>query len=202
VNLAKEPEKSFPGITWDRLSDAGFGVVNTAGGVTGDPNKSSSWDAWGISCTRCHSSAIDTNNVVAGSSPPEYNAPTGMSRHHSNLTTFDIAAGSGVCSDSRFTAQPQCDAAGAAWVTSCSVAGVCSNPAYETSGTCALNGGTWTKYDQQALCTGAGATWYTSSCNVAGVCNTLNPAHATQALCTAAGGQWAAATDVVRCLDP
>jgi 5-methylcytosine-specific restriction endonuclease McrA len=201
VNLVKEPEKSFPGITWDRLSDAGFGVVNTAGAVTGDPNKSSSWDTWGIACSRCHSSAIDTSNVVAGSNPPEYNAPAGMSRHHSNLTTFDIASAAGVCTDSRFTAQAQCDAVGAAWLTACSVAGLCSNPAYTTSGTCALNGGTWTKYDTQALCTGAGGTWSTSSCNVAGVCNTLNPAHSTQALCEGAGGQWASASDVVRCID-
>jgi len=243
VNTAKEPEKSFPGIAWARTGPAVFGQVNTAGGVTGDPSKSSSWDVWGISCTRCHSSAVDNGTfsscsgltqatctttllgtwnsstlLCTGGTPPitaaictanggtvVSSSPTGMSSHHSNLTSFDVGAGSGICSDSRFTAQAQCDAAGGAWLTACSLAGVCSNIAYTTSGTCALGGGTWTKYDQQAACTTAAGTWYaisnTIACSVAGVCNTINPAHNTSALCTAAGGQWAAATDIVRCLD-
>src|SRR5262249_42894063 len=46
--LLKEPEKSFPGITWPRTADATFGLVNLSGGVTGDANKYGSWDAWGI----------------------------------------------------------------------------------------------------------------------------------------------------------
>ena len=200
VNTAKEPEKSFPGITWARTSDAGFGMVNLAGGVTGDPNRSSSWDNFGISCPRCHSSAVDNATGTPPGTPP-FTAPTGMSSHHSTLTAADVATGAGYCTDSRFTAQAQCDAVGAAWLTACSVAGVCSNLAYTTSGTCLAGGGTWTKYDTQALCQGALATWYTSSCNVAGICNTLNPAHSTQVLCEGAGGQWAAATDIVRCLD-
>jgi len=194
----KEPELSFPGITWDRNSNAGFGVVNLSGGVVNDPNQYASWDQYGIVCTRCHSSAIDTTTGTG--SPAQYSAPAGMSSHHSSLTTFDVSSGGGVCTDSRFTAQAQCDAAGAAWLTACSVAGVCSAPAYTTSGTCLANGGTWTKYDTSATCTAAGGTFYTSSCSLAGVCNTLNPAHSTQTLCEAAGGQWAAASDVVRCL--
>jgi hypothetical protein len=236
VNTAKEPEKSFPGIVWARTGPAVFGQVNTAGAVTGDPNRSSSWDVWGISCTRCHSSAVENTSYsscsgltqatctslggtwsstgftcsgapitlavcTANGGLPVRSSPAGQSSHHSNLTAFDIGSGSGVCSDSRFTAQAQCDAAGGAWLTACSVAGACSNPAYTTSGACQAGGGAWTKYDTSAACTGAGGTWYTSSCNVAGVCNTLDPAHSTQALCEGAGGQWAAATDVVRCLD-
>jgi Carboxypeptidase regulatory-like domain/PKD domain len=198
VNTTKEPEKSFPGITWDRNADAGFGQVNLAGGVTGDANKSASWDQFGIMCSRCHSSAVD--NATNGGVPP-FTAPTGMSSHHSALTATDSASGAGYCSDSRFTAQAQCDASGAAWLTACSIAGVCANPAYATSGSCLAGASVWTKYDTQATCTGAGKTWAVSSCNVAGICNTLNPAHSTQTLCEAAGGQWAAATDVVRCLD-
>lgn len=200
VNTAKEPEKSFPGITWARTSDAGFGVVNLAGGVTGDANRSSSWDNYGIVCSRCHSSAVDNATGTPPGTPP-FTAAAGMSSHHSNLTAADVASGGGYCTDSRYTAQPQCDGAGAAWLTACSVAGVCSNVTYTTSGTCAAGGGTWTRYDTQAACTGAGATWYTSSCNLAGICNTLNPAHSTQTLCETAGGQWAAATDIIRCLD-
>jgi len=242
VNAAKEPAKSFgASLVWDRLGPAGFGQVNTAGGVTGDANKSSSWDVWGISCTRCHSSAVDNATIAScsglaqatctglggiWSGPTNFtcsgapitaavctanggtvvnSSPTGMSSHHSNLTSFDVAASAGICSDFRFTAQTQCDAAGGAWLTACSIAGVCSNPIYTTSGTCVLGGGTWTKYDTQAACTTATGTWYaisnTVACSVAGVCNTINPAHNTQALCNAAGGQWAAATDIVRCLD-
>ena len=34
-----------------------------------------------------------------------------------------------------------CDAAGGAWLTACSIAGVCSNPAYTYSGACAAGGG-------------------------------------------------------------
>ncbi len=195
----KDPELSFPGITWDRSSNAGFGVVNLSGGVANDPNKYASWDQYGIVCTRCHSSAIDTTTGTG--SPAQYSAPAGMSSHHSTLTASDVSSGAGYCSDSRFTAQAQCDAAGAAWLTACSIAGACSAPAYTTSGSCLANGGSWTKYDTAVACTTAGGTFYTSSCNLAGVCNTLNPAHSTQALCEAAGGQWAAASDIVRCLD-
>jgi len=236
VNTAKEPEKSFPGITWARTAPAVFGQVNTAGGVTGDANQSSSWDNWGIVCTRCHSSAVDNSTIASCSGLDQptctglggtwsataltcsgapitipactgaggtvvSSSPTGMSSHHSNLTSFDVASAAGICSDFRFTAQAQCDAAGGAWLTACSVAGVCSNLAYTTSGTCVGGGGVWTKYDTQVACTAASATWYTSTgCNVAGVCNTINPAHNTQALCEGAGGQWAAASDIVRCL--
>jgi PKD repeat protein len=198
INGLKEPETSFPGITWDRNSNAGAGVVNLSGGVLNDPNKYASWDVYGIACSRCHSSAVD-NTSNGGVAP--YNSPTGMSSHHSNLTAADVASGAGYCTDPRFTAQAQCDAAGAAWLTACSVAGVCSNPAYTTSGTCAANGGTWTKYDTSGACTGGGGTFYTSSCNLAGICNDLDPTHNTQLLCEGAGGQWAAASDIIRCLD-
>src|SRR5262245_20978977 len=215
LNTAKEPEKSFPGISWARTGPAVFGQVSTAGAVTGDSNQTASWDNYGIVCTRCHSSAVENTSFsscsgltqatctglggtwsatgftcsgapitlsvcTANGGTPTYSSPAGQSSHHSNLTAFDVASGSGVCTDSRFTAQAQCDAAGGAWVTACSIAGVCSNPAFTTSGTCFLGGGTWTKYDTAAACTGAGGTFFTSSCNVAGVCNTLNPAHKTQ----------------------
>jgi len=171
-NLAKHPEKSFPGITWDRNSDAGFGVVNLSGGVTGDGNRYASWDYWGIACSRCHSSAVD--NTTNGGVPP-YSSPAGMSSHHSVLTSPD--AGSGYCTDSRFTAQTQCTAAGGTWLTACS-------------------NGTSTS---QAACETAGATWYIPVCSIAGICN--NPLFTTQAACEGAGSQWAAASDVVRCLD-
>ncbi len=215
-NLAKLPERMIPGITWDRNSDAPFGVVNLSSGVTGDANRYASWDYWGIACSRCHSSAVD--NTTNGGVPP-YSAPTGMSSHHSVLTSPD--AGSGYCTDSRFTLQAQCTAAGGTWLTACS-------------------NGTSTS---QATCEGAGAVWYIPSCNMAGICNNplfttqasceanncsdplyttqatcetnvcSDPLYTTQPTCLANGGtwaprgvwtlvrQWAAATDVIRCED-
>jgi hypothetical protein len=59
LQSTKEPEKSFPGITWDGVSAAVTGQVNFASGVTGDTNKMASWDQFGIMCSRCHISVID-----------------------------------------------------------------------------------------------------------------------------------------------
>ena len=179
-NLAKEPEKSFPGITWDRNSNAGFGVVNLSGGVNGDPNKYASWDYWGIACARCHSSAVD--NTTNGGVPP-FSSPTGMSSHHSLMTAPDVASGSGYCTDTRFTAQPQCDGAGAAWLTACSVAGVCSMSQYSTSGSCLAGTGIWTRYDTQALCLNNGGTWFAQGC-------VGDATLTTQATCQGAGKTW------------
>jgi predicted CXXCH cytochrome family protein len=179
-NLAKEPEKSFPGITWDRNTNAPPNVVNLSGGVLNDPNKYASWDYWGIVCARCHSSAVD--NTTNGGVPP-YSAPAGMSSHHSNLTTADSASGAGYCTESRFTAQTQCDAAGGAWLTACSLAGVCSNPSFTTSGTCVGGGGVWTKYDTQLLCLSNGQTWYGTGC-------VGDATLTTQAACLGASKTW------------
>jgi hypothetical protein len=205
LNAAKEPEKSFPGITWLRTADATADVVNMSGGVTGDSSKYSSWDVWGITCNRCHNAAIDPSNPVSGSSPTQYNAPGGMSTHNNGMTGFD-AGTSGYCTDARWTAQAQCSTAGGAWLTACSKPGACSNVLYTTSGTCVAGGGTWTVYADQTTCQNNGGTWPTASngngsCSLAGVCNDLDPTHNTSALCVAAGAQWAAITDVVRCLD-
>jgi hypothetical protein len=140
----KEPEQSYPGITWTREADATFGVISLSGGISGDPNKLASWDLFGVTCARCHGSAVDTLNVVAGSVPPEYNAPAGMSRHHNSLT----GATGNQCTDIRFTAQTQCEAAGATWIpasgtASCSVPGICStlDPADNTSALCTAHAG-------------------------------------------------------------
>jgi PKD repeat protein len=201
VNTAKEPEKSFPGITWDRNTDAGFGVVNLAGGVSGDANRYSSWDAWGITCSRCHTSVVD-NATPDPNNPGTFLAPTGMGRHHSDLTTFDVSTSGdrGYCTDSRFTAATQCFNAGAEWFTACSKPGACTDGVSTTRQSCVAGGGTWTIYNTSALCTAGGGSWpAASSCTVAGVCN--NPAYTDQTSCTANGAQWAAVTDVIRCED-
>jgi hypothetical protein len=181
----KEPETSFPGITWDRNTAAGFGVVNLSGGVSGDPNKYSSWDVWGISCTRCHSSAIDTTTGNT-STPPQYSAPAGMSTHHSNLTAPD--AGGGVCTDTRWTAEAQCTANGGSWLTACSVnptAAVCTTSATTQAACVAPN--TWVS--APGWCSNAFFTDQTS-CTSNGTCN--NALYSTQATCTAGSGTWTA----------
>ena len=113
INLTKDPEKSFPGISWDPVNHTGY--VNLKGGVTGDSNNFSSWDYWGVSCTRCHSSAVD--NTTNGGVPP-FSAPAGMSSHHNNVTATDIS--SGACTDVRFTSEAVCTSSGGQWITACS----------------------------------------------------------------------------------
>lgn len=44
-------------------------------------------------------------------------------------------------------------------VGSCSLSGVCSNPAYTTPDSCIASGATWTDYDTQAVCEAEGYTW-------------------------------------------
>ena len=207
LQVNKEPHRSFlaeapagsnpvtgtPSIVWDGVSDAVDGQVSLAPGAPYN-TKMASWDAWGITCSRCHSS------MVSGG--------TGTSSHHSALTSPD--AGSGYCTDTRFTAQAPCDVAGAAWLTACSVAGSCSNPTFTTSGSCALGSGTWTAYTAQAACTTAGGTWQVPAvaCSIPGVCN--DPVMTTALDCTGtvASGplaglvrEWKATTDVIRCQD-
>ncbi len=267
----KEPEKSFPGITWDGVTDAVAGQVNLAPGAP-FTEKMASWDEFGISCARCHNSAVDmsggacdlacttqsvceratnatspgpgcggvwnlglgvcekpagtafpnyifatfptTCTAVAGSfaNVPPFPAPVGMSTHHNDLTgpTVGSSGTGGYCTDPRFSGQTQCDEVGAAWLTSCSVPGSCSLPAFTTSGTCFLGGGTWTKNNSTTLCTTAGGTWSVPAvtCSILGVCN--DPAMLTSATCTgtvATGAltglvrQWKATTDIIRCED-
>ncbi len=250
--------------------DAVDGQVNLAPGAPYNTTMAS-WDVWGISCTRCHSSAVDlsggpctlacsdaitcaratnstspgpgcggtwnvglaicekpvgtafpsytftslpaTCTAVAGSlvSGPPFPAPLGQSTHHNDLTGPTVSATGGYCTDPRFTAQTQCDAAGAAWLNACSIAGSCSNPAFTTSGTCFLGAGTWTPNNTTGLCATAGGTWSIptgATCTVAGVCN--DPAMLTSGTCTGTvvSGpltglvrQWKAATDIIRCED-
>lgn len=226
-NLAKEPEKSFPGITWDGATLNTTGKVNLAGGVSGDTNKYASWDLFGISCTRCHGSAIE--NTSNGGVRP-FTAPVGMSTHHSNLTATDyqsacsVAGGTatcvanggvifyGVCTDSRFgiiagqamsVSKTTCETAGNTNVEPAPGSGFgvwltpCSNDNYGDQASCQANGGTW--------------TLPTASCSVAGLCNNIaGGPYTDQASCIAAplancpGGvtcQWAAATNLAGCLD-
>ena len=183
INAIKEPERSFPGITWDRNTHAGFGVVNMSGGVTGDANKYASFDAWGITCSRCHSSAVD--NSTNGGVPP-FSAPTAMSSHHSNMTVPDFPA---ACTVSGQRSESACMAAGGTWNYGyCTDSRFLIGTSFAASRTACQAGpepaagmgvGVWitpcsdNNYGSQASCQAAGATWTlgTSSCSLPGVCN-------------------------------
>ncbi len=54
INTNKEPEVSYPGVSWDGVLNSGVGSVNLAGGVSGDAKQIASWDRFGIQCSRCH----------------------------------------------------------------------------------------------------------------------------------------------------
>lgn len=214
-NLAKEPEKSFPGITWDGVTLNTTGKVNLAGNVSGDTNKFASWDQFGIQCSRCHYSAVD--NTSNGGNLP-FSAPANMSTHHNNLTGATFPSGSsggvtyyGFCTDSRFLLSASNVAASK---TACETAGGTNIPPAPGAGL-----GKWitpcsdNNYASQASCEGAGATWSlgTASCTVAGLCNNIaGGPYTTSAACLAApladcpGGvtcQWANATDINSCND-
>ena len=187
----KEPHKSFlaeapvgsnpvtgtPSIVWDGLSDAVAGQVNLAPGAPFN-TKTASWDVWGISCTRCHGSAID--NTTNGGVPP-MTAPAGRSTHHSDMTGPE--AGGGYCTNPDWNSLATCTPAGGDWLTACSDAGVCSNPLFTTSSTCSTGGGTWTAYTTQALCLGALKTWNGTGC-------IGDATKTTQAACETAARVW------------
>jgi len=71
LQTTKDPERTFPGISWEATANP-TGKVKLASGITGDTNPYSSWDQWGIQCSRCHGS----QNVTT---------PTDL-RHHPNMT--------------------------------------------------------------------------------------------------------------------
>ncbi len=188
-NAKKHPESDFPGISWTGTADAATGKVKLGGGVAGDANVLSSWDQWGISCSRCHHSAVDD----ASAATPPYTAPTGMSSHHNNLTSPNI--NSGACSDARWTNEAPCTAAGATFMTACSVnptAGVCTVAAATQTACAAVTGATWVAaasgwcsnafYTDKASCEAAG--FPTKYVWTAGWCKTADA----QTACTGGTG--------------
>lgn len=180
LRTTRLPERVFPGVTWDGVSAPVTGQVNLASGITGDTNKMSSFDQFGILCSRCHSSAVD--NSSNGGVPP-FSAPTGMSSHHSNLTSAD--AGSGYCSDSRFSSQANCTDPANYWPDS----------AHPGAGYPGIPVGTWITpcsddvTATQAACNAAGKTWRVSTCSVGGgTCS--NSAYTTATDCAANNATW------------
>jgi len=224
ASSTREPEKSFHGITWDGVTDAVSGQVNLKGSVSGDSNLSSSWDGFGIVCSRCHSSAIYRDST----NPYNFSSPESMSSHHSNLTAADFPAS---CTVSGKRDQTSCEAAAGVWYY-----GYCTDsrflaggvPAATARTNCETAGGsnippapgvplgTWVTpctinlFATQSDCTGGGGAWNlpASTCSVAGLCN--DPAMTSAGTCvgTVSGGpldglvrQWKDATDIIRCDD-
>ncbi|MFN7986300.1 MAG: PKD domain-containing protein [Thermoanaerobaculia bacterium] len=210
-NAKKHPELDFPGITWTGTADAATGKVKTGGGVAGDANVMSSWDQWGISCTRCHNSAIDDSG--AG---PTYSAPAGMSSHHNQLTTAQN--NSGACTDARWASAPsgstldaKCTSAGGTFLTACSVnptPGVCTMAA-TTKDKCTAASGTWVDaaawcsnafYTDQASCEANKYVWQAGWCKTADAQSACTGgsgdgaktfrANGSQASCQVAGAAW------------
>lgn len=170
LQATREPEASFPGITWDGVADAVDGQVNLAPGAPYN-TKMASWDLFGITCTRCHNSAVDlANPVVPAEVPVRYNAPAGMASHHNNLTVPDVS--SGTCTDPRFTREFECTANSGLWLTACSV-----NP---TPAICTVTAGT-----TQALCEGTPGNVWTA----APFCSNARY-NADQTACTTNGFSW------------
>jgi len=134
-NLAKEPEKSFPGVSWDGVTGhATTGQVNLAGGVAGDPNMVSSWDLYGISCSKCHGVAVD--NTSHGGVPP-FTTAANYGGHNNGFT--GTSSGSGYCSVPDMQNSAACTAAGGTWLTT-----ACSDGVSLTQGACVAAGKTWT----------------------------------------------------------
>ncbi len=245
LRIDKEPHKSFlaqapvgsnqgPGgsgiesIVWDGVSNAVFGQVNTGSNVSGDPNKMASWDVFGISCSRCHASVVDT--TTNGGVPP-HTAPVAMSTHRNNLTVPDFPAGcsapSSACSGGRCTSSNCATATppGIWYYGYCTdsriIAGQGATPAVaktncETGGLFAAPPapgvplGTWftpcsdNNFGTATTCTGGGGTWNlpTSSCSVPGVCSKgtcSNPLFTNFVNCEENGATWTPITTQALC---
>ncbi len=239
LQVTKEPHRSFvaqapvgsnpsttPSIVWDRAQAAVAGQVNLSPGAPFNTTMSS-WDAWGITCTRCHASAVD---LASNGGVPPMTAPLGMSTHHNNLTAADFPAGCSAqafqCSGGRCTASNCASAAGGPHVwyygyctDSRIIAGNGNSPAAaktacETGGpfgTPPATGftGTWiTPCSDNNFATAATCvtpnTWNlpTSSCSVAGVCNKgtcSNPLYTNYVNCTQNLGVWTPITTQAAC---
>ena len=209
-NTKKHPESDFPGITWNGTGTTG--QVKLGGGVAGDPNVMSSWDQWGISCARCHYSAVDDSTTA-----PSFAAPAGMGTHNNNMTSFTNNAG--VCTDVRWSGAPtgstleaQCKSTGGTFLTACSVnptASVCTAAANTSAKCSAVPNATWAAapsgwcsnafYVDSASCTANAYTWQDGWCKMpAGINCTGGTGDAaltfrlngSQASCQAAGATW------------
>lgn len=176
-NAKKHPESDFPGVTWNGTGTTG--QVELGGGVAGDKNVMSSWDQWGITCGRCHSSAVDDTT-----SAPAFAAPAGMSMHHNTLTSPNN--NNGVCTFVRWSSAPAgstleaaCTSTGGKFLTACSVnptAAVCTMAA-DTMDKCTAVSGTWVAakagwcsnafYGDSAACKANGYVWTDGWCTTA-----------------------------------
>ena len=215
-NASKHPESDFPGITWNGTGTTG--QVKLGGGVAGDRNLMSSWDQWGITCSRCHYSAVDD-----ATSAPNFAAPAGMGTHNNGITSPNN--NSGACTDVRWSSAPAgstlealCTSNGGTFLTACSVnpsANVCTVAATTKTKCDAVTGATWVAaktggwcsnafYTDSVSCLAANSTytWQDGWCTTADVGTTACTGgtgdavktwrlNGSQASCQVAGATWA-----------
>ena len=198
----KQPEQSFPDLTWDGSTLGTTGKVNLAGGVTGDANLYGSWDNYGIVCSRCHSSAIadadgscsvanlfDSATCTAGGGTWTAGNPRPApfargNTHHADVTNFDVVNG-GYCSDLgiRNATKYTCELLGATWYSACSDDRWPSETLCKATSGCINPGNSHAlSYTTEALCEAA----------TAGECSI--PVFTGSTPCAAGGGTWTAAT--------
>ncbi len=177
----KEPEKSFPGISWPRLADAPANVVNLSGGVTGDTDPVSSWDVWGITCTRCHGSGVD--NQVGLCTWSGLTQATCTAAPYSGTWN----AGTSLCTKTG-VALAACTTTGVGGTLSAPYTAGTTGLATHTSNltAAAISSGVCTdsKYTSETTCTGAGAQWLTA-CSMASTASVCTTAAVTSGACTA-----------------
>ncbi len=182
----KEPEKSFPGITWDGTTTGASqdGKVNLAGGVSGDTNKRASWDVFGISCARCHNAAIDNEMLYC----PTY------------TTQSTCEAANGIWNSGRSGAPSWC------WNTLANCGAAVAGPPFgppvgmsthhnnltiadNTSGACSDP-----RFTTEAACTSAvpAGVWMTNCSIASTAAKCIEAAATTSALCTGSStpGTW------------
>lgn len=210
-NAAKHPELDFPGITWNGTGTQG--QVKLGGNVAGDTNKMSSWDQWGIQCSRCHYSAVDDTT-----SAPSFAAPAGMGTHNNGMTGF--TNNSGACTDVRWSSNPKgstlealCTSTGGTFLTACSVnptPSVCTVAANTKDKCTAVSGATWVTapgwcsnafYVDSASCKANAYAWQDGWCKTADAQDACTGGtgdgaktwrlNGNQASCQVAGADWA-----------
>jgi len=176
--LDKEPEKSFPGISYSTTNTTGW--VNLKGSVGADPSLYSSWDAWGISCARCHSSGADTSSAVSTNSAcylTQYNQAGCLSPN-----TWDT---NGVCKNTTARTPDACKALGGYLGNLSSAAGHGHNNGMTTfdagSGYCSDS-----TVGSMNECAFIGGTWFTGCSKDTGSCS--DGVSTTLAACVAASG--------------
>lgn len=185
---------------WQNVSDSTMEPEASFPGIRANVNVTGSWDLYGITCSRCHGSAVEntdgTCSVANLFDPATCSAGGGTwtaglplpaaygmnARHHSDLT--GDAVSSGYCTNTKMGSATKlnCEHFGGTWFSACSddrwySAAQC----VASSGCINPNNGHALNYANEGACEAA----------TAGECSI--PVFTTSAPCVAGGGTWTAA---------